>query len=305
MTIDIHAHLYAEGFHSPSFVGPRAIGAEPGAVSSWHVHDADGSGHLQRMDEAGIEMCNLLHIDMGILFGEGALSIEQQNRHISDVVRKHPGRFTWFCGVDPRRKEAADLAERCLGQWGASGIKLYPTTGFLPAAKECYPVYEVALGRQVPVYFHMGPEAPPYTNEGNAHPATLLRVLVDFPGLIVVVAHLGFEYWRDLIALGRVRDNVLADFCAWQRVARRSYGQFCHILRRFLNGFGTERVMFGTDAPLVEQAMSSKDWTRLVCGLTQNAPDGVSFTQAEVEAVMDGNARRLLASAGFHELETP
>ncbi len=296
MTIDVHSHLYAEGFHNESFVGPTVINAEPGSASSWHSHDPDGSGHMQRMDEAGIERCNLLHIDMGLLFGEGALTIEQQNWHVSEVVRRHPDRFTWFCGVDPRRNEAADLAEKCISQWGASGIKLYPTTGFLPADRECYPLYEVALAKRVPVYFHMGPEAPPYKNEGNAHAAVLLRVLVDFPGLTVAVAHLGFEYWRDLIALGKVCDNVMADFCAWHRVAQRSYGQFCHILRRFLDQFGGDRVMFGTDAPLVELAMSSKDWVDLVRCLPQDAPDGLRFTSAEVDALLDGNARRFLAA---------
>ena len=296
MTIDVHCHLYAEGFHNVSFVGPRAINAETGETSGWHGYDQDGFEHIKRMDEAGIDRCNLLHIDMGILFGEGNLTIEQQNQHISEVVRNHPDRFTWFCGVDPRRKEAADLAEKCINQWGASGIKLYPTTGFLPADKECYPLYEIALAKQVPVYFHMGPEAPPYKNEGNAHPSVLLRVLVDFPGLTVVVAHLGFEYWRDLIALGKVCDNVMADFCAWQRIAQRNYNQFCYILRRFLDQFDSDRVMFGTDAPLVELAMSSKKWVEMVKRLPHDSPTGVTFTGEEIGALLDGNARRLFAT---------
>ena len=296
MTIDVHCHLYAEGFHNVSFVGPRAINAEAGETSGWHGYDRDGFEHIKRMDEAGIDRCNLLHIDMGILFGEGNLTIEQQNQHISEVVRNHPDRFTWFCSMDPRRKEAADLAEKCINQWGASGIKLYPTTGFLPADKECYPLYEIALAKQVPVYFHMGPEAPPYKNEGNAHPSVLLRVLVDFPGLTVVVAHLGFEYWRDLIALGKVCDNVMADFCAWQRIAQRNYNQFCYILRRFLDQFDSDRVMFGTDAPLVELAMSSKKWVEMVKRLPHDSPTGVTFTGEEIGALLDGNARRLFAT---------
>ena len=298
MTIDIHAHLYAAGFHNDSFVGPTAIGADPGEAAGWHDPDPDGTGHIRRMDDAGIDRCNLLHIDMGILFGEAAMSIEEQNRHVGNVVRNNPDRFTWFCGVDPRRPEAADMADRCITEWGASGIKLYPTTGFLPADRQCYPLYEVALARNVPVYFHMGPEAPPYVNEGNAHASVLLRVAVDFPGLTIVVAHFGYEYWRDLIALGKVRDNVMCDFCAWQRVARASYGQFGHILRRFIDQFGGDRIMFGTDAPLLEGAMTSREWVDMVKALPQNPPEGVSFTESEVSALLAGNARRLFASIG-------
>jgi len=296
MTIDMHSHLYAEGFYNDSFVAPAAISADPEPSSPWRDLDPDGAAHIARMDDAGIEQCNLLHIDMGVLFGEGRMSIAQQNRHVGEVARKHAGRFTWFCGVDPGRQEAADLAEKCITQWGAIGIKLYPTTGFLPADRECYPLYERAVALGAPVYMHMGTEAPPYRNEGNAHVSLLLRVLVDFPQLTVVVAHFGFEYWRDLIALGKVRDNVLADFCAWQRVAQRSLGQFRYVLRKFLDEFGGGRVMFGTDAPLIEQAMSSKDWVELVSRLPEDTTDGIRFTEEEVAALLDGNARRFLAS---------
>jgi len=301
MPIDMHSHLYAEGFHSASFEGPRAIGSEEDsgdtlARSNWRAMDPDGALHLRRIDEAGIDKTVLLHIDFGVMFGEARMTVEEQNRHISEVVRKNPDRFLWFCGVDPRRREAADLVEKCITDWGASGLKLYPTTGFLPADRECYPLYEVCSARGVPVYFHMGPEAPPYRNEGNAHAAVLLRVLVDFPELTVLVAHFGFEHWRDLIALGKVRDNVMCDFCAWQRIAGQSYGLFCHVLRRFLDEFGHDRVMFGTDAPLVELAMSSKDWVEMVRRLPHDAPAGSRFTEEEIDAVLDGNARRLIAS---------
>ena len=301
MAIDIHSHLYADGFHGESFIGPIAITPETQSGgtptrSNWRAMDPDGSLHIQRMDEAGIEKAALLHIDFGVLFGEAAMTIEEQNKHVSEVVRKNPDRFLWFCGVDPRRKEAADLAEKCIIRWGAGGIKLYPTTGFLPADKECYPLYEVATAQKVPVYFHMGPEAPPYKNEGNGHVSLLLRVLVDFPDLTVIVAHFGYEYWRDLIALGKLRDNVVCDFCAWQRITQQNYGMFCHVLRRFLDEFGRDRVMFGTDAPLLEMAMSSKDWVELVRCLPRDAPEGIRFTEEEVAALLDGNARRLLAS---------
>jgi len=142
------------------------------------------------------------------------MTIEEQNKYVSDVVKKHPGRLLWFCGVDPRRKGATELFEKCVTEWGAKGLKLYPTTGFLPADREVYPLYELATALKIPVLFHMGPENPPYKNEGNAHAAMLLRVLVDFPDLTVIAAHLGFEYWRDLIALGKVCKNVMCDFSA-------------------------------------------------------------------------------------------
>jgi len=310
MTIDMHCHLMVKEFHNESFVRPTwergkhsAHGTEEPQESVreasrqyWGSLDPDGTEHIKRMDEAGIEKAVLLHIDLGLLFGEAEMSIEQQNKYVSDIAKRYPDRFIWFCGVDPRRKDAVDILDKCVNEWGARGIKLYPTAGFLPADKECYPLYERASAWKIPVYFHMGPESPPFRNEGNAHAAVLLRVLVDFPDLTMIAAHLGFEFWRDLIALGKVRDNIMCDFCAWQRVAKDNYGQFCYILRKFLDEFGKERVMFGTDAPLIEESVTSKEWVQIIKELPERAPSQFRFTEEEVSALLNGNAQRLLAS---------
>lgn len=313
MTIDTHAHLFIRDFYGePLWEGYTRLNASwrPAAVTqegaeaevrdtvlpSWWAGQ-DGSGHIRRMDTAGIEKCILLHIDFGFLFPrEGALSVEEQNRHVGEVARRYSDRLVYFCGIDPRRDNATALFEKCVAEFGARGLKLYPSTGFLPADRDVYPLYERAAAWGLPAYFHMGPQGPPYKNEGNTHPALLLRVLLDFPELTVVVAHLANEYWRDLLALGKVRDNVYCDISAKQIIARQNYGQFCHILRRYLDEFGKERVLFGTDAPLIERAMSSKDWVDTIRGLPQDSPEGCSFTEQEIADLMDGNANRLLAA---------
>jgi predicted TIM-barrel fold metal-dependent hydrolase len=310
MTIDMHCHLLVEEFNSENYVAPfwnpgahqaedpeaARIEAKKRTGTRIHTSDPEGRDHLKRMDEAGIEKAILLHLDKGLLFGDGPVSIEEQNRHVSRVAEKNPDRFVWFCGIDPRRKNAVPLLEQCVTEWGAKGIKLYPTTGFLPADKACYPFYERAQTWQIPIYFHMGPENPPYYNQGNAHAAVLLRVLVDFPDLTIIVAHLGFEFWRDLLALGKVRDNVMCDFCAWQPIAQQRHEQFRYILRKFLDEFGAHRVLFGTDAPILEKILSSRDFIGILKNLPQQTAAGTPFTEAEVEAVLAGNARRLLAS---------
>lgn len=310
MTIDMHCHLFVKQFRNDSYVHPfwdpgqrRSLGLEEAIAESKKRNalrpsqwDPDGTNHIARMDEAGIEKAVILHLDYGTLFGEADMTIEQQNLYVSEIAKRFPDRFLWFCGVDPRRPEATSLVEKCVTKWGARGLKLYPTTGFLPADREVYPLYERASAWKIPVYFHMGPENPPYRNEGNAHPSVLLRVLVDFPDLKVIVAHLGFDFWRDLLALGKVSKNVMCDFCAWQRVARRSYQQFCRVLRRFLDEFGLERVLFGTDAPLLEDILPSKEWVELVRNLPSQASSPYRFTNEEVSALMEGNAQRLLAT---------
>jgi len=306
MTIDIHSHLFVRQFYqedlwerytrlnaswrpSTMIEEEAEIEVRNKVLPAWW--DTDGTGHIRRMDEAGIEKTVLLYIDQALQYGETDIPVEEQNRQVSEVARKHPDRIIYFCGVDPRREGAVELFERCVNEWGAQGLKLYPTTGFFPADKAVYPLYERASAWKLPVFYHTGPEGLPYT-----HPSVLLRVLIDFPHLTVIAAHLSNELWRDLIALGKARDNVMCDISAKQIVARQNYGQFCYILRKFLDEFGTERVMFGTDAPLLERAASSREWVQIIKELPTRAPSQFHFTEEEVSALLDGNARRLLAS---------
>ncbi len=312
MAIDIHSHLFVREFHHESWWDGLAHflpSSVPGTAASEEVAqefkntvlpqwwDPGGAGHIRRMDEAGIEKSVLLAVDLGLVLGEAEITIEQQNKHVSQVVEKHPDRLVWFCGVDPRRDGVVELFERCVTEWGARGLKLYPIAGFLPADRASYPLYERASAWKVPVLFHMGVSGgPPFKNEGHAHVSTLLRVLVDFPDLTVIVAHLGMGFWQDLIALGKVRENVMCDFCAWQDVIKEDYDTFCYVLRQVLDQFGKDRVMFGTDAPALEHKMTTKEFVNIIGDLPDKAPSPTRFTEEEVSAILDSNARRLLDS---------
>jgi len=55
-----------------------------------------------------------------------------------------------------------------------------------------------------------------------------------------------------------------------------------------------ERIFFGTDSPSFWSIMSNKDWVQLLKDLPQNAPDGTTFTEEEINLLLGGNAQRLL-----------
>jgi predicted TIM-barrel fold metal-dependent hydrolase len=310
MSIDIHRHLLVRDFGHETFwdwygkLNAAAIGKSADLarsiaelkktlMPSWW--DPSGQKAVDQMDEAGIDLAVLLPLDQGLLFGEADAAIEEQNQRVSEVAKNHPGRFVYFCGVDPRRAGALELFEKSVQDWGAKGLKLYPTTGFLPSDRVVYPFYERASAWKIPILFHTGAQDPPYVS-GNAHPSLLLRPLVDFPDLTIVAAHLSFEWWRDLVTLGRVRENVMCDFCAWQRIAKDNYEQFCYILRRVMDGFGGHRVMFGTDSPLLDHVASNKEWVGIIRDLPDQANAPHRFSREEVAALLDTNARNLLAS---------
>jgi len=312
MAIDIHCHLWIEEFLPKAYLnelakfladwstnmGGRAATPEEIAQGVFPEYwDPDGDATIRQMDEAGIEKTVIMPTDFGLGIGEAAKTIEQQNKHLAEVAKKHPDRLVYFFGIDPRREGALELFETSVKEWGAKGLKLLPFTGFYPDEDEAYALVEKASQWNLPLLIHIGPEFPPFDSK-YAHPSRLDRILVDFPELPVIAAHLGIIWWRELIDLARLRKNLMCDFSGLQMTAIPNYAQFCHILRRVLDGFGMHRVMFGTDGPPYDPLISKKQWLECVMDLSRRAPEGITFSDEEVFALVHGNAQSLLASTG-------
>jgi len=107
------------------------------------------------------------------------------------------------------------------------------------------------------------------------------------------------EGWSsNLFCMAHYKPSLATDVSRWQIAAREDHPHFCQCLRQALDQFGTERVLFGTDGPYLRLFLSDRDYVQMIKDLPTKAPEGISFTEAEVEAVLGGNAKRIL------ELET-
>jgi hypothetical protein len=311
MIIDMHCHLWVRGFIPEAYLEAigKALAEFWGAQTGKQITlqemeeqvfpqwwDPDGERTINQMDEAGIEKAVLLPIDLGLPpMSEPPLSIEEQNRHILGLARRYPDRFLGFCGVDPRRKNALELFERSVEDWGARGLKFVPFAGFYPDGEEAYPLLEKAAQWNLPLVTHVGPEFPPF-EEKYTEPSRLNRILADFPNLQVIVPHIGMARWRELIETSKLSQNLTCDISGLQLVAAPGLGRFCHMLRRAIDGFGVHRVMFGTDDPPFSPFVSKKQWVDMIRGLPQSSPEGISFTQEEIDALLHRNAERILAT---------
>lgn len=307
MIIDVHCHLFSKDYGNDAFWEYEATftGKEMGRIAGKEI-DAktvlktlvpqwwatDGEAILKIMDKAGIDKAVLLSIDLNVFWGESAKPVEQQNKEIAAVARKHPDRFLFCPQIDPQRPEAMELIEKCVTEWGARAIKLYPVTGFAPDDNLVYPLLEKVAAWELPLIVHIGSEPPPLKVEG-AHPAHLERALRDFPNLTVLACHFGLIWWRELIALAQKYPNLVTDFSGWQPTIVGTYGRFCHVLRRFCNEVGVDRIMFGTDIPGFEHLLPTHKWVQMIKDLPRNAPPGMSFTDAEIGAMLGGNAGRI------------
>ncbi len=254
--------------------------------------DPGGEKALQRMDEAGIDRQAIFGLDFGLLLDGQPVSIREINRRLATLQDDHPERFLALATVDPRRDGAVELIETALGEWGMAGLKLHPTAGFHLHDDETYRVLEVAADHDVPVLIDSGPiNAPMYSK--YSHPMHVDELLVDFPSLDLVVAHMSLGWWRELHAIADMKaaTNLHVDISGWQDRIEQQPGEFLSAVSRFVDSLGADRVHFGTDDPMYDPVYPKEDWLDTIRALAHR-PDDPTFTQSEIDLVL-GSAARL------------
>lgn len=303
MVIDVHYHMLVEDW---------LPGAWWGAISQVYVNalkamgmtiedvktnildtfwDPEGDTLVAQMDESGIDKTVILPLDFGLALGEPKVTVEEQNKACAEAQKKHPDRIIAFAGVDPRRPGASDLMERAINEWGLKGVKLHPGSGYYPDEKELYKFFEKISSLNVPILIHSGIQ--PGISK-TCDPIHFDNVLLSFPNLKIIAAHLGRGWQNVLFEMGAQRPNLLTEFSGWQIVAQQHYDIFCQNLRFALTAFGLERVLFGSDGPFFNPVMPNKDFIQLIRDLPKNAPEGTSFSVEEVEAILGGGAAKIL-----------
>ena len=305
MVIDVHYHLLVEDWLPEAwwvaiaqvYVNAlKAMGMEM-TVEDVKANilggfwDPEGDKLVAQMDESGIDKTVILPQDVGLAMGEPKIAIAEQNKAYAEVQKKHPDRIIAFATVDPRRPGAAELMEQAINEWGLKGIKLHPGSGYFPDEGEVYKFFEKISNLNVPVLIHSGFW---FGISETCDPIHFDNILLSFPNLIIIAAHIGRGWQNVLFEMGAHRPNLSTDFSGWQMVSQQHYPIFCQNLRFALTAFGPERVLFGTDGPFYIPAMPSKDFVQLIKDLPQNAPEGIAFSAEEVDAMLGESAAKIL-----------
>jgi len=307
MIIDFHCHVWIEDWLPEKFwegvlniltrmmqrLGLDLPASEVRKQVFPALWDPTGENLIEAMDDAKIDKAVILPLDYGVGLGEAQISIDEQNKAYAEIANRYPQRLIPFASIDPRRDDAVKRFEKYIKEWGMKGLKIHPTAGFYPNDRVCYPIYQKAQELGVPVISHSGTIISPLRSK-YTQPIHFDDPLVDFPHLQFIAAHLGFCWWPELAAIAGTKHNMAADLSGWQLTARDHYTAFCQTLRAFMDSAGSENLLFGTDNPAYRIMIPDKDWIQLIKDLPQNAPPGINFSQEEIEAILGGNARRLL-----------
>lgn len=255
--------------------------------------DPTGEGLLASMEEAGIDFTCICAVDDAaneILTTELA---QTQNKIVGSIAQNNPKKVMALAGIDPRRPDAPDMMKQCFEEFGMGGLKYHPDYGYYPAGPESYKLLEIVQENGGILLSHTGPLRPPSRCK-YAEPGLLADLAVDFPDLKVIAAHMGLINWRPWAALASHQPTLYGDLAMWDVFAFGHYDMFCRQLRDLIDCAGIEKVLFGTDNPIFGIIEPTKNWVQLIKDLPKDAPDGITFTQEEVDAILGGNAASLL-----------
>ena len=305
MIIDVHYHqipmmpeeLIPQTLKDPiraaKLIGMDVDMADLIAKATQYWSDPDGEKLIASMDEAGIDFTVVCAVDNAASDVVTEELVLMQNRMVGAVAQKYPDRVMALAGLDPRRPKAPDMLKQCFEEFGMKGLKYHADDGYDPTGPASYKLIEFLASNDGILLSHTGPLMPP-SRPRFSEPLLLADIGVDFPEVKVIAAHMGYINWRPWAALAFHQPNLYGDLAMWDTFALGNYPLFCRELRDIIDFVGVEKVLFGTDDPIVRVIRPATDWINSIRDLPKKAPDGIVFTEDEVAAILGGNARKLL-----------
>lgn len=162
-------------------------------------------------------------------------TVREQHDRIADLAKKHPDTFYGMANPNPHLKDIVYETEvrRCVEELGFVGIKLHTFAHAVhPSGRDGRKAFELASKLNVPVMVHTGAGIP------FANPTNLIKVANDIPEVPIIMAHCGMMIMAGETAIAmRACLNLYADI-TWTAGFH---------LRQWVQEFGANRFMFGTD----------------------------------------------------------
>ena len=284
--IDCHVHCFPTGEAARDFMG-RVV----------RRPEADVCGTVEELHAAigrsGVDHVNILMFTPTSIYVEDGMAaippdvrdraaaeeavrreavcrVTGNNDWCAAFVKEHPN-LSFFCGVDPVRMTEDEMLSG-IDRWmaaGAKGVKIVPATLRIFGDDErLLPLYDYCCRQGVPLLTQSAGNPAPGQDLAYAQPATFGRVLPQFPDLRLIFAHMAyFPYLPDngadeLAELTSRYANVSADL-SLRLGAVADGAEPAEWLVSTIRRLGADRVLFGTNFPLADQARSVEAFRRL------------------------------------------
>jgi len=277
MIIDIHTHAFPSAVRQ----GRRHFFQDEPAFELLY---ASPKAQLAGVSET-IAMMDAQGVDKSVVFGfpwRSADTFRRNNDYIMEAVARYPDRLLGFCCLDPMHREAPAEVERCLkaGMSGVGELAFY-ASGVEDVCLECLdPIMSLAESFNRPVMLH--------TNEpvGHVYPGKSPNTLAQISALVrrfsrnrIILAHWGGGIFFYALLKKQMREELAN---VWFDTAASPYLYRTDVYRLALELAGTDKILLGTDYPLLEPRRYFKEM------------DQAGLTAEQRKAVCGDNAARLL-----------
>ncbi|MFO7659087.1 MAG: amidohydrolase family protein [Bacteroidales bacterium] len=212
---------------------------------------------LRQMDEAGIQQ--------SVVFAMYAPLLYASNEFVAGLCHKYPGRLLGFASVDVKRPDLPGMLEDAVKNMGLKGLKLHPPLqNFFPNDKKFWPLYQKALDLNIPVVFHVG--TTPFgslVKLSQANPLLIDDVANDFPGLKIILTHLGTLWHHESFMVAEKHPNLFIDTAAYP------YEISDLLTFNLIKRVGEDKFIFGTDFPMPYEGKMHRlaDFTEVISNL--------------------------------------
>ncbi len=262
---DIHTHTYPESIAEKACVN----------LGKFYNLPIRGKGTYAHLESQAAEN----NVGGYLLFSvaTNAHQVPKVNSSIADLMelsRSHGFKSMGFAGMHQDYPDFEGEVNRSV-ELGLCGVKIHPDIQEVDINdKKLLPLYEILQAKDLPLYLHMGDERPQYR---FSEARKLVDVVEQFPCLRVVAAHLGgYQAWDDAIEMLAGRENIFYDTSSalWAMTSEKA--------AELISAFGHEKVMFGTDYPIVDVKEELDRFFR------------IKLTDKEREDILWNNAVRFL-----------
>jgi predicted TIM-barrel fold metal-dependent hydrolase len=170
-------------------------------------------------------------------------SFRQCNQWTAEAMRRFPGRIRGYCFVNPGyTREALDEVQRCVGDRGFVGVKLY--NDYRADEPVLFPLTELTIKLQCPILQHGGhttwlPSPQPRISDASHIGALAKR----YPEAMLICAHVaGGGDWEWTISTLRAFPTVFLDTSGSVIDAG--------VVERAVRDLGADRLLFACDMSL-------------------------------------------------------
>ncbi len=195
----------------------------------------------------------------------------RNNARVHEWMRRETDFVEGWAYVNPEHeRESLDEIDRAINEYGMKGIKL--ECGCVCTDPHYRPIMVIADSLGIPVLQHSWFKITGCI-PGESVPHDIAALARDFPGVTIIMAHMGGDWQRGIKAV-RSLPNVLVD----------TSGSIvdCGMIEEAVEELGAERILFGTDLPDIDF------WTNL------GKIEGAAISAEQKRLILYGNASRLL-----------